>query len=225
MVTLRTYANPVDASLAKALLEEHEIPCALADENANLYGGGPLAMPVRLLVPEDKAEEAQRVLASTGPELPDNAEMPSQIAAEPPAPMAPPATAELMQRLEALQKHNRWIVLINLAILGLAIYLVMELPHAAAPGTWSEVSKAMREYDYPKALRLAHQLSDPHPNEYYGHEYLGNIYTAMGDWAKAESEYARAYDLAPPMVLKQKLDAVRQRIGSPVNQASPATPP
>jgi tetratricopeptide (TPR) repeat protein len=222
MVTLRTYSNSLEASLAKARLEEHEIPCTLADENANLYGGGPLAMPVRLLVADDKAEEANRILASSGPQLPDDVEMPSEITSDP-AP-APSENAQLLHRLEALQKHNRWIVLISFAILGMTIYLVSELPRATS-GAWGEVSQAMRQYDYPKALYLAHQISDAHPNDYYGHEYLGNIYSALGDWANAETEYARAYDLAPPMVLKQKLDAVRRRRAEPASSPSPMARP
>jgi tetratricopeptide (TPR) repeat protein len=222
MVTLRTYSNSLEASLAKARLEEHEIPCALADENANLYGGGPFAMPVRLLVAHEKAEEAERVLASSGPELPEDIEMPFEIHSEQASASA--ENAQLLQSLEALQKHNRWIVLVSLAILGMTIYLVSELPRATT-GAWGEVSQAMRQYDYPKALYLAHQISDAHPNDYYGHEYLGNIYWALGDWAKAETEYARAYDLSPPMVLKQKLDAVRRRRSEPVSPPSPLATP
>jgi hypothetical protein len=61
MVTLRTYSNPAEAALAKSLLDDHKIFCSLADENVNLYGGGPLAMPIRLLVAEDQAEEAARI--------------------------------------------------------------------------------------------------------------------------------------------------------------------
>jgi hypothetical protein len=62
MVTLRTYWNGVEAALAKSLLDDHKIFCRLADENANLYGGGPFAMPIRLLVDEDQAELALRIL-------------------------------------------------------------------------------------------------------------------------------------------------------------------
>jgi hypothetical protein len=70
MVTIRTYSNPADAAMAKSLLDSCDIFCRLADENVNLYGGGPLAMPIRLLVAEDQAEEAARVLETKGPELP-----------------------------------------------------------------------------------------------------------------------------------------------------------
>ncbi len=70
MVTIRAYSNPAEAAMAKSLLDSHDIFCRLADENVNLYGGGPLAMPIRLLVAEDQAEEAARVLDTKGPELP-----------------------------------------------------------------------------------------------------------------------------------------------------------
>ncbi len=69
MVTLRTYSNPAEAAIAKSVLDDHKIFCSLADENVNLYGGGPLAMPIRLLVAEGQAEEAARILKTKGPEL------------------------------------------------------------------------------------------------------------------------------------------------------------
>ena len=62
MVTLRAYSNPAEAALAKSLLDDHNILCSLADENAYLYGGAPFAMPVRILVADEQAEEADRVL-------------------------------------------------------------------------------------------------------------------------------------------------------------------
>ena len=64
MVTLRAYPNSVDAGIAKSILDEHNIFCTLADENANVYGGAPFAMPVRLLVNEEHADEASRILAT-----------------------------------------------------------------------------------------------------------------------------------------------------------------
>ena len=63
MITLRTYASPIEAGMAKSmLLEAHQISCALADENANAYGGAPFAMPVRLLVNEDQVDAAKEIL-------------------------------------------------------------------------------------------------------------------------------------------------------------------
>jgi hypothetical protein len=62
MVTLRAYSNPTEAALAKSVLDDHNIFCSLADENAYLYGGAPFAMPVRLLVADEQAEEADHIL-------------------------------------------------------------------------------------------------------------------------------------------------------------------
>jgi hypothetical protein len=62
MVTLRAYSNPAEAALAKTLLDDRNILCSLADENSYLYGGAPLAMPVRILVAEEQAQEADRIL-------------------------------------------------------------------------------------------------------------------------------------------------------------------
>ena len=70
MVTIRAYSNSAEAAMTKSLLDSHDIFCRLADENVNLYGGGPLAMPIRLLVAEDQAEQAARILETKGPELP-----------------------------------------------------------------------------------------------------------------------------------------------------------
>ncbi len=61
MVTLRTYWNRDRAVLAKALLENYGVSCSLIHENANnLY---PFAMPIRLLVAEDQADRAVRILS------------------------------------------------------------------------------------------------------------------------------------------------------------------
>lgn len=62
MVTLRAFSNPAEAALAKSLLEDHNILCSLADENVYFNGGAPLAMPVRILVADEQAEEADHVL-------------------------------------------------------------------------------------------------------------------------------------------------------------------
>jgi Putative prokaryotic signal transducing protein len=71
VVTLRTYLNPTQALLDKTLPDSCEILCAIADQNANFYGGGPFAMPVRLLVAEEQAEEADRILKNSDRLLPE----------------------------------------------------------------------------------------------------------------------------------------------------------
>jgi len=74
MVTVRTYLNSAQAALDKSLLDDYGIFCSVADENAHLYGGGPLAMPIRLLVDEEHAAEATRILESAAQEPMDPAE-------------------------------------------------------------------------------------------------------------------------------------------------------
>ena len=62
MVTVRTYWVSAEAALAKSVLDDYEIFCALIHENAHLYGRAPFAMPIRLVVDEDQAEQAIRIL-------------------------------------------------------------------------------------------------------------------------------------------------------------------
>jgi|GEM_PF-1076892 Putative prokaryotic signal transducing protein len=59
MVTVRTYWSPAQAALAKSLLDNYEIPCALLDENASVYSrGGQFAIPIRLAVDESEVDRA-----------------------------------------------------------------------------------------------------------------------------------------------------------------------
>jgi hypothetical protein len=99
MVTLRTYLNPTQALLDKTLLDSSEIFRAIADQNANLYGGGPFAMPVRLLVAEEQAEEADRILKNSDQLSPEE-----QVSTFP----AEPAREE---RQEERGNNNPWEIL------------------------------------------------------------------------------------------------------------------
>lgn len=62
MVAIRSYLNVAQAELAKSLLDDYGIFCAVAHENAHLYGGSPFAMPIQLLVDESEARRAIRIL-------------------------------------------------------------------------------------------------------------------------------------------------------------------
>jgi len=121
MITLRTYLNSTQAVLDKALLDSSEIFCALADQNANLYGGGPFAMPVRLLVAEEQAEEADRILknsdqlspeerASTFPTEPAKEEVPEERANNNPWEILAIASLFFLPGVcLLLQTHPAWI--------------------------------------------------------------------------------------------------------------------
>jgi hypothetical protein len=80
VVTVRTYWNHAEAALAKSLLDNYEIVSALIHENASTYVWPPLAMPIRLMVVEDQAEEANRILQGDlegAAALEENASQPS----------------------------------------------------------------------------------------------------------------------------------------------------
>jgi hypothetical protein len=63
MVTVRSYWSPAEAALAKSVLDNYEIPCALLDENSNLSArGAQFAAPVRLVVDEAYAARAIHIL-------------------------------------------------------------------------------------------------------------------------------------------------------------------
>ncbi len=220
MVTLRTYPNSLEAGLAKSLLESRNIVCSLADEGANAWGGAPIAMPIRLLVAEDQVDQARELLNEVAPSLPDDFEpTPGNKAAD----NEDDANLQILQELRELRQRYWWTTVLIIAVGVLTIYLLSELPRRSI-SPWTKVSQAMRRYDYDAALSLAKAISAEHPNDYYGHEYLGDIYRAMGNLPNAELEYSRAKALAPPQAIQAKLDDIQTRLGKgphPVPTLSP----
>jgi tetratricopeptide (TPR) repeat protein len=219
MVTLRTYSNPAEAAMAKSLLDDHKIFCSLADENVNLYGGGPLAMPIRLLVAEDQAEDAARILKTRGPELSEDFDPGT---ANETASQKEDINQQILSEVRRLHHTSQWILVIAITVLLIAVYLVYEIPRHTSP--WSPVYEAVRHYNYDRALNLAKSIVREHPEDYYGHEYLGYIYLQMGNLNQAELEYSRASQLAPPERLKAKVEEVRKRIESESRSRPSASP-
>ena len=72
MVTLRTYPDLIDASLAKSALEVNGIHCSLADENANTNAIAKFSIPVRLLLAEEQVEAAVKILDAPDQQPPEN---------------------------------------------------------------------------------------------------------------------------------------------------------
>jgi hypothetical protein len=64
MVTVRTFWSPAQAALAKSLLDNYDIRCALLDENSSVYSrGGQFAVPIRLVVDKTEAIRAGLILS------------------------------------------------------------------------------------------------------------------------------------------------------------------
>jgi len=130
MKTLRAFSSPAEAGLAKSLLDDHDIVCSLADENSWLYGGAPLAMPVRLLVAEDQFEEAARILKD-----PPDGENATLTADEKAA--ARSAVAEHDEAQSRARSNNPWeLLVVGLAILIPGILLLLEKRDLAIVDSW-----------------------------------------------------------------------------------------
>jgi putative signal transducing protein len=133
MVTLRTYWNGAEAALVKSVLDDHGIFCRLADENANLYGGAPFAMPIRLRVAEDEAEQASRILNA---EEGEGVELDTAMAAA----SAPPE----MQAPREVMKDNPWelLAIASLFFVPAICFLQQRYPVGAASGPRARVGIA-----------------------------------------------------------------------------------
>src|SRR5262249_11008269 len=126
------------------------------------------------------------------------------------------------EKMRGGPQTKRWLLVVGIVVLILAIDLVYEIPRQRSP--WSPVYQAVRIYDYPRAVELAKRIVQAHPNDSYGHEYLGYIYFQMGNLNQAEQEYSRAYDLSPPQGIKQKLEEIRKLRDLQTRTQPPATP-
>jgi tetratricopeptide (TPR) repeat protein len=201
-------------------LDDQKIVCSLADENSNLYGGGPLAMPIRLLVVEEQVEQARHILDDAREPLPDDFD-PGNGSLK----TTEDVNQQILSELGKVRRANQWIALGMIVTLIITVYLLSELPRRAT-SPWLEVDRALHRYDYDGAISLAKAMITRYPKDYYGHQYLGNIYRNMGDLKHAEEEYSRAYELSPPQVLQEELKAIRQRrLHEESAQPSPANTP
>src|SRR5438045_2329635 len=216
MVTLRVFDSPLEAGLAKSLLNDRGIECELADEASHDWSGAAVAVPIRLLVREDHAEEALRILKQ-GPGLPEDFDPganPEETAAE-----TRPDTAT---QLDQLRKTVRRLVVISTVLFFLlwcfVAYLLTDRPNYASR-LWLAITTASRHSDFEKARRLAETAVKRYPREYWSHEWLANVEFNANNLKGAEVEYQRAYDLLPNQEIKKRLQAIRIRMAS---QPSPS---
>jgi len=223
MITLRAFDSAAEAAVAKSVLDDHGISCSLADEAAHLYGGAPQAMPVRLLVREDQAEEALRILNAPGLSLPEDFEV--MTGAEPGKEKSPDVVVEL----RSLQRTVRRLVVVSSLLFFLlwcfVAYLLTERPTYVGR-LWRNLSLAVRNSDLERARRIAQTAVRQYPRDYWSHEWLAMVDTDLKDFAGAETEYLRAYELLPSERIKKHLQEVRiQKESQAPASPSPSSTP
>jgi len=76
--------------------------------------------------------------------------------------------------------------------------------------SWQQVQMLLDRTEYEKAIEISQKLINKHPNYWYGYSLLGNIYLALGDLNKSETNYALAYDLFPSTENEKTLKAIRR---------------
>jgi tetratricopeptide (TPR) repeat protein len=117
------------------------------------------------------------------------------------------------QILKELQKSRRsnQAILIIASITVIALLFSRRKP-SEPDHSWTAVTTAMRQSDFPRALSMAQANAALHPNDYYGHAYLGSIYLEMDDLTNSEAQYLKAYELFPIEENEKNLAAVRKRL-------------
>jgi tetratricopeptide (TPR) repeat protein len=224
MVTLRVFDSPVEAGLAKSLLNNHGIECELADEASHDWSGAAVAVPIRLLVKEEQAEEALRILKDPGPGLPEDFD-----AGANPEETAPEIRSDVATQLDQLRKTVRRLIVISTALFFLlwcsVAYLLTDRPDYAGR-LWLAITTASRDSDFEKARRLAETAVKRYPREYWSHEWLADVEFRANNLKGAEIEYQRAYDLLPNQEIRKRLQEIHVRTGAqPSASPSPAPNP
>ena len=224
MVTLRVFDSPLEAGLAKSLLNDRGIECELADEASHDWSGAAVAVPIRLLVREDQAEEALRILKHPGPGLAEDFDPGAN-----PEETAPETRPDVATQLDQLRKTVRKLIVVSTVLFFLlwcfVAYLLTDRPNYASR-LWLAITTASRHSDFEKARRLAESAVKRYPREYWSHEWLANVEFNANNLKGAEIEYQRAYDLLPNQQIKKRLQEIRSRTASqPSPSPSPAASP
>ncbi len=127
---------------------------------------------------------------------------------------------EILTELRKMRRTNQIMSCVVLVLLAIAVAFIPIVRHYRLGATqasrqaraWDEVTTAMHDWNYPKALSLTQTIIKRNTNDYYGYSYLGYIYVEMGDLTNAEAQYSRAYELWPNETNEKNLNAIRKRI-------------
>ena len=205
--------------MAKSILDDHNIFCSLADENANLYGGAPFAMPVRLLVSEEQADEARRILETRAQEFKDLASTGERQEENSTNNNMSEILDELKQLRSKIENHTAIFLILAIFLACSSVYRTyfQSTPSRARQGqteTWNSARTAMDNFEYDKAAEIAQRLVEKNPKYYYGYAFLGQIALVRNQLKEAERCFAHAYELFPTDDNQQKLEATRKRLAA-----------
>jgi cytochrome c-type biogenesis protein CcmH/NrfG len=117
---------------------------------------------------------------------------------------------QILQELKKWRRSNQAILVV--ASITVIVLLISRRKPSEPDNSWTAVTTAMRQSDYPRALSMAQAKVALHPNDYYGHAYLGSIYLAMDDLTNSEAQYLKAYELFPIEENEKSLTAIRKRL-------------
>lgn len=142
MITVRTFASPIEAGLAKSILDDYGIFSVLIDQDMNRYSGAPFAVPVRLQVQEDEAERANHILS-------DDLEAAASIDHE----WENAAESPSIFRKEAVSSQNPWELLAVALVLLLPAIAVLQTKYPTVTRISSRVRREVA------AVTIMHFLS------------------------------------------------------------------
>ena len=119
---------------------------------------------------------------------------------------------EILKELKRSRRFNQTVMV----VIGVVVILNLVFHTRPAEPTlsWSAPQSAIRQLDYARAVSLVKANIAHQPNDYYGYQYLGIIYLAMGDLTNSETQFSRSYALFPSEENEKYLAAVRKRMSS-----------
>ena len=119
---------------------------------------------------------------------------------------------EILKELRRSRRFNQtvWVVI---GVVVLLSFVFHKRPTEPA-NSWSYPQIAVRQLDYERALSFVKANIALKPYDYYGYQYLGIIYMAMGDVTNSEVAFSRAYALFPSEENEKYLAAVRKRMAA-----------
>lgn len=140
---------------------------------------------------------------------------------------------QILEELRQAHQFNRkvhrfysifFVIIVIISVMLPLVFKRLDIPRSCSQTeekqTWRQVENLFDQAEYTKALELVHSLMKKNPNYWYGYSYLGTIYHAMGDVAKAEENYAKAYTLFPNEDNEKTLKAIRKVIETKKHKAN-----